>query len=64
MVAEVHDELIRLFEDGRIDPVLSKVAAFRVLPEALESLEDRSSYGKVVLSLGEAAVGPLVQPQG
>ncbi len=48
LVAETHEALIRLYEEGRIDPLIYKTVPFEELPEALELLGSRKTYGKLV----------------
>jgi NADPH2:quinone reductase len=45
----VHEELTRLYEDGRIDPLVSRVLPLDEAPQALSALANRSTVGKVVL---------------
>jgi NADPH2:quinone reductase len=45
----VHEELTRLFEDGRIDPLVSRVLPLEEAPQALDALAHRGTVGKVVL---------------
>ncbi len=44
---------------GRIDPVLYRVFPFKSLPEALDAIESRKSFGKVVLSIDDASVSNM-----
>ncbi len=46
----VHEELTRLYEDGRIDPLVSQVLPLEDAPEALGALASRRTVGKVVLT--------------
>jgi NADPH:quinone reductase len=46
----VHEELTRLYEDGRIDPLVSRVLPLDEVPEALAALASRGTVGKVVLT--------------
>jgi NADPH2:quinone reductase len=46
----VHEELIRLYEDGRIDPLVSRVLPLDEAPQALGALAARGTVGKVVLT--------------
>ena len=48
MVTETHDALVRLYEDGEIDPLIYKTVPFEEVPEALELLGSRKTYGKLV----------------
>jgi NADPH2:quinone reductase len=49
LVAETHDALIKLYEEGKIDPLIFKTVPFEELPEALELLQSRKTYGKLVM---------------
>ena len=51
LVRETHAELIRLFEAGRIDPLVSEIVALEGVPAALARLGSRATYGKVVCEL-------------
>jgi NADPH:quinone reductase len=46
----VHEELTRLYEDGRIDPLVSRVLPLEEAPAALGALAGRGTVGKVVLT--------------
>jgi NADPH:quinone reductase len=46
----VHEELTRLYEDGRIDPLVSQVLPLEEAPTALGALASRATVGKVVLT--------------
>lgn len=52
VVREVHDEVCDLFRRGLIDPVIFGAYPFHELPRALEDLESRRSYGKLVIETG------------
>ncbi len=45
----VHEELIRLVAEGRIDPLVGEVLPLDQAPQALARLADRGTVGKVVL---------------
>jgi len=45
----VHEELTRLYEDGRIDPLVGQVLPLEEAPKALGALASRGTVGKVVL---------------
>ena len=49
MFGLVHEELTRLFAEGRIDPLVSQALPLDQAPQALAQLADRSTVGKVVL---------------
>jgi NADPH2:quinone reductase len=48
LVRSTHDELIRLFEAGQIDPLVSERVALADVPGALARLGGRGTWGKVV----------------
>lgn len=56
LVERYHNELNALARGGAIDPVLYRTYAFADLLDALEAIENRESYGKVVLSIHDASV--------
>jgi NADPH2:quinone reductase len=45
----VHEQLVRLYEEGHIDPLVSRTLPLEEAPAALAALADRSTVGKVVL---------------
>jgi len=47
---EVHEALLALLDDGRIEPVVSEVVAFAGLPAALGAMEERRTVGRVVVT--------------
>jgi NADPH2:quinone reductase len=51
VVRETHDDLVRLFEAGRIDPLISQTIALADVPAALARLGGRGTYGKIVCEL-------------
>jgi len=51
LVRETHDELMGLFEGGRIDPLISRTIALDDVPATLARLGSRGTYGKVVCEL-------------
>jgi NADPH:quinone reductase len=51
VVRATHDDLVRLFEAGRIDPLISERVSLEQVPAALARLGSRSTYGKVVCEL-------------
>jgi NADPH2:quinone reductase len=55
VVREVHEEICNLHAAGRIAPVIFGTYPFADLPRALEDLESRRSFGKLVIETGEAA---------
>jgi D-arabinose 1-dehydrogenase-like Zn-dependent alcohol dehydrogenase len=44
-------ELIKLVEQGRIQPVVTKTLAFDQANEALEALKKKTYLGRIVLTL-------------
>ena len=51
LVRSTHDELMRLFEAGAIDPLISQRVSLDDVPKALERLGSRGTWGKVVCEL-------------
>jgi NADPH2:quinone reductase len=51
LVRSTHDELVRLFEAGKIDPLISERVGLAEVPAALARLGSRGTYGKVVCEL-------------
>jgi NADPH2:quinone reductase len=49
---ETHDALIELYESGKIDPLIFKTVPFEEVPDALELLGSRKTYGKLVTTPG------------
>ncbi|CAN5759162.1 NADPH:quinone oxidoreductase family protein [soil metagenome] len=49
LVRSTHDDLILLYERGEIDPLIFRTVSFEELPQALNLLGSRGSYGKVVM---------------
>lgn len=52
LIPETHRELMRLYEAGRIDPLIYGAVPFEEVPEALELLGSRKTYGKLVTHPG------------
>jgi NADPH2:quinone reductase len=48
LVRETHDELMRLYEAGAIDPLISERVSLVDVPAALARLSTRGTYGKIV----------------
>jgi NADPH2:quinone reductase len=48
LITETHDALIRLYEDGKIDPLIFETVSFEEVPQKLELLSTRKTYGKLV----------------
>jgi NADPH2:quinone reductase len=51
LVRETHDDLMRLFEAGKIDPLVSETITLEDVPAALGRLGSRGTYGKLVCEL-------------
>jgi NADPH:quinone reductase len=51
LIRATHDELVRLFEAGHIDPLISERVTLPEVPAALSRLGSRGTYGKVVCEL-------------
>ena len=52
LVRETHEELMKLYAAGGIDPLIHSTVPFEELPEALEKLASRGTYGKMVTKPG------------
>jgi NADPH2:quinone reductase len=53
-VRRAHGELVGLYEQGRIAPVIDRLYPLEELPQALAALERRECRGKVVLAVDRA----------
>jgi NADPH:quinone reductase len=51
VVRDAHDDLIRLYEAGKIDPLISETVSLSDVPAALARLGSRGTFGKVVCAL-------------
>jgi NADPH2:quinone reductase len=51
LVRDTHDELVRLYEAGRIDPLISERVTLEEVSAALARLGARGTYGKIVSEL-------------
>jgi len=49
---EIHTELTRLFDAGKLTPPVSRVVDFADLPAAMEAKEARQTLGRVVVRVG------------
>jgi NADPH:quinone reductase len=49
LIPEVHEELVRLYEAGEIDPLIGDVVPFEEVPRALDALGGRATHGKLVV---------------
>jgi NADPH:quinone reductase len=50
LIRNTHEDLIGLYNAAEIDPLISGTVSFEELPNALEKLSGRGTYGKVVTS--------------
>jgi NADPH:quinone reductase len=50
-IRATHDELVRLFEAGAIDPLISERVALADVPAALSRLGSRGTHGKIICEL-------------
>lgn len=50
-VREMHDQLLKLYDQGAIDPLIFRTFAMEELPEALYMLGGRKTWGKLVLKM-------------
>lgn len=48
LVAGTHETLVELYQEGKINPLIFKTVPFEEMPEALELLGNRQTYGKLV----------------
>jgi NADPH2:quinone reductase len=48
LIRNTHEDLMRLYNAGEIDPLISGTISFEGLPDALQRLGGRSTYGKVI----------------
>ncbi len=48
LIVETHDALIRLYEEGKIDPLIFETVPFEEVPQKLELLSTRKTYGKLI----------------
>lgn len=51
LVQQNHEELVQLFEAGKIDPLISEAVALSDVPSALSRLGSRGTWGKLVCEL-------------
>jgi NADPH2:quinone reductase len=49
-VIKAHNELMALYEQGAIDPLIFKEYKFEKVPQALHELADRKTWGKLVVN--------------
>jgi len=48
LIRSTHEDLVRLYNDGEIDPLISGTVPFEELPKALKKLGGRGTHGKVI----------------
>jgi NADPH2:quinone reductase len=48
LIRSTHEDLMRLYDNGGIDPLISETVSFEELPKALNKLGSRSTYGKII----------------
>ena len=53
LVRRTHDDLIQLYKEGKIDPLIFETTPFEELPKALKLLGNRGTYGKLVMRPGD-----------
>jgi NADPH2:quinone reductase len=51
LVRDIHADLVRLFEAGKIDPLISERVTLEQVPAALTRLGSRGTYGKIVCEM-------------
>jgi len=49
LISSTHEDLVDLYEAGEIDPLISETVSFEQLPEALNLLGSRGTYGKIII---------------
>lgn len=52
LVDEAHEDLIRLFQEGKISPVIDHVVPFDEAPSAIAKLATGTTVGRVVIQVG------------
>ena len=52
LIPETHEALMKLYENGDIEPLIYDTVPFENLPDALERLAGRETYGKLVTRPG------------
>ena len=52
LIPETHEALMRLYENGNINPLIYESVPFEDLPDALERLAGRGTYGKLITRPG------------
>ena len=51
LIAQTRQRLYQMYDEGQIKPVIHSLIEFKNLPRALELIESRKSYGKVVINV-------------
>jgi len=51
LIERTRQRLYQMYEEGQIKPVIHSAIEFKNLPQALELIESRKSYGKVVIKV-------------
>jgi len=51
LVQSTHEALMRLYEAGKIDPLISSTISLDEVPAALRRLSNRGTYGKIVCEM-------------
>ena len=49
-VKHLHEQLMQLFKEGKIDPLIYRLYDFAEVPAALDELADRQTYGKLIIA--------------
>ncbi len=48
LIVEAHEELMRLYEGGRVKPLIYHAVPFAEIPAALDLIGSRATWGKLV----------------
>ncbi len=48
LIVEAHEELMRLYEGGRVKPLIYRIVPFAEIPAALDLIGSRATWGKLV----------------
>ena len=51
LIEETQERLFLMYNEGAIKPVIHSSVEFKNLPQALELIENRKSYGKVIITI-------------
>ena len=52
-VKEIHQKLMNLYEQGKIHPLIYREFDLKEVPEALEILTERKTYGKLIVTISK-----------